>query len=92
MRSASKPKDKFTPFYALKSCKLPVPDPATCAEKVIGIPAIFTEREIFFKKGKPATLLRFRAECVVFRKMVDEEGSAVWAYPMELPKQIARLN
>lgn len=92
MKSLSKPKDKFAPFYSLKWSKLPVPDPATAESDVLHLPAIFTKREIAFKKGQATTVLRWEVRMITFRRLVDVEGNAAWAYPIDLPKQNARLN
>lgn len=92
MKSLSKPKDKWAPFLSLKHATVPVPAPNTTDQAVIGVPVIFTDREIAFKKGEAVTLLRFSARVILFRRMVDEEGIAAWTSPMELPQQNWRMN
>lgn len=92
MNVGRKPKDRYVPFYTLKWTNHPVPDPSIATEDTLLLPAIFTDREIAFKKGKPTTLLRFSAKVIEFKRLRDEEGNWAWAYPMKLPSQNPRTN
>jgi hypothetical protein len=84
MRTFRKPKDRFVPFYTLKHATMPVPDPATAAADELHLPAIFTNREPLFKRGKSSILMRFSARMITFKRMQDAEGNWHWAYPIEI--------